>query len=302
MKNTLVRKMEERSYADIAIDAIKVLNSRNRDHARFKENVRSIRDVGLLRPIVVNKRFFEKTGYYELVCGEGRFLAYKELGNSEITAEVVDCSRKEAYLCSLVENIARVPPGTMWFAREVKRMRDSGIGYAQISTITGKGENYIRDYICLVEQGEERLIKGVEAGIFPISFAKKVARSDDVSIQAILMDAYDSGIVNSRNFPVVKKIIDNRSRGEKPHRKPVTSTPSVSPHSGDYSVQQLKRDILKITKEKEAFVNETEIKENRLLTLLDGLKTLWQDEQIIDLIQAENIGPLPELKGTYHVA
>lgn len=300
MKKSLVRKMDERKYANIPIDSIKVLNSRNRDRGRFEENIRSIRDVGLLRPIVVNERYLEKSGYYELVCGEGRYLAYKELGNTEIAAEVIDCSRKDAYLCSLVENIARVPPGTMWFAREVKRMRDSGISYAQISTVTGKGGNYIRDYICLVEQGEDRLIKGVESGIFPISFAKKVARSDDGSIQAILMDAFDGGIVNSRNFPTVKKLIDNRAKGDKPRHR--NSNGQANPHANDYTVQQLKRDIVKITKEKEAFVNETEIKENRLLALLEGLRTIWQDEQALDLIQAENIGALPELKGTYNVA
>lgn len=300
MKKPLVRKMDERKYANIPMDSIKVLNSRNRDRGRFEENIRSIRDVGLLRPIVVNERYLEKSGYYELVCGEGRYLAFKELGNTEIAAEVIDCSRKDAYLCSLVENIARVPPGTMWFAREVKRMRDGGVSYAQISTITGKGESYIRDYICLVEQGEDRLIKGVESGIFPISFAKKVARSDDGSIQAILMDAFDGGIVNSRNFPTVKKLIDNRAKGDKPRRR--SANGQVNPHANDYTVQQLKRDIVKITKEKEAFVNETEIKENRLLALLEGLHTLWQDEQAVDLIQTENIGTLPELKGTYNVA
>jgi len=299
MKKPLVRKMKDREYANITIDKIKVLNSRNRDRSRFEENIRSIREVGLLRPIVVNERYFEKNGYYELVCGEGRYLAYIELNNTEIPAEVINCSRKEAYLCSLVENIARVPPRTMWFAREVKRMRDGGVSCAQICKITGKGESYIRDFIRLVEQGEERLIKGVEDGIFPISFAKNVAQSDDSSIQNILMDAFDSGIVNSRNFPTVKKIIDNRARGDRHRQRGVNGPPPN--HANNYSTQQLKRDILKITKEKEAFVNETEIKENRLLTLLDGLKNIWQDEQAVDLIQSENIGALPELKGTYNV-
>jgi len=298
MKKTLIRKMEKRKYANIPVDVIKVLNSRNRDRARFEENIRSIRDVGLLRPIVVNERYLEKNHYYELVCGEGRYLAYKELGNTEIPAEVINCSRKDAYLFSLVENIARVPPGTMLFAREVKRMRDTGISYAQISTITGRSENYIREYIRLVEQGEERLIKGVEDGVFPISFAKKVAQSDDRSIQGILMDAFDNGIVNSRNFPVVKKLIDNRNKGNR--SRPRTTSSAQPSHSEDYSVQQLKRDIVKITKEKESFVNETEVKENRLLVLLEGLNAIWQSEQAVDLIQSENIGPLPKLKGTYH--
>ena len=298
MKKTIVRKMKDRRYTNISIEAIKILNSRNRDRLRFEENIRSIRDVGLLRPIVVNERYFEKSGYYELVCGEGRYLAYKELGNTEIPAEVISCSRKDAYLCSLVENIARVPPGTMWFAREVKRMRDSGMSIAQICTITGKGENYIRDYIRLAEQGEDRLIKGVENGIFPISFAKQVAYSDDSSIQDVLMDAFDNGIINSCNFPTVKKLINNRARGDN-RRQRRGSGPAI-PHSNDYSVHQLKRDILKITKEKEAFVNETEFKENRLLALLEGLKSIWKDEQVVDLIKTENIGSLPELKGTYN--
>ena len=120
MKKSIIRKMEDRKYAIIPVDAIKVLNSRNRDRGRFEENIRSIKDVGLLRPIVVNERYYEKSGFYELVCGEGRYLAYMELEKTEIPAEVINCTRKEAYLCSLVENIARVPPGTMWFAKEVK--------------------------------------------------------------------------------------------------------------------------------------------------------------------------------------
>jgi len=300
MAKVLIKKMEDRLYANIPVDKIKVLNSRNRDRSKFEENIRSIKDMGLLKPIVVNERFFEKSGYYELVCGEGRYLAYKELEQTEIPAEVINCSRKDAYLFSLVENIARVPPGTMWFANEVKRMHDNGISISEICKITGKGDNYIRDYIRLVEQGEERLIKGVEDGIFSITFARQVAQSDNSSIQHILMDAFDNNIVNSRNFPIVKKIIDSRAKGENP-RKRVASGAPVN-HSNDYSVQQLKRDIAKLTKEKEAFVNETETKENRLLILLEGLKTIWEDEQALDLIQSEDVGTLPELKGQYNVA
>ena len=52
-------------------------------------------------------------------CGEGRLLAHQRLGKPRIRAEVIDCDRKEAYLISLVENIVRVPPATLWFAREI---------------------------------------------------------------------------------------------------------------------------------------------------------------------------------------
>ena len=300
MKAQAIRLMQTRKYAKVPIDKIKVLNSRNRNEARFQENIRSIKDVGLLKPIVVNERNLKKNGYYDLVCGQGRYLAYKSLEYAEIPAEIIDCSQKEAYLYSLVENIARVPPGTMWFAREVKRMHDCGLSFNEISKVTGKGEHYIRDYVRLLEQGEDRLVKGVEEGLFPISFAKNVAKSDDVLIQGILMDAFDNGVVNSGNFPTVRKIIDLRMRRGK--TMGVRAQESHSPPNTNYTLKQLKRDIVTVTKEKRTFVNETEAKENRLLALLDGLNTVCQDQQVVDLLTAENIGLIPNLQGAYNGA
>ncbi|MCD6175432.1 MAG: ParB N-terminal domain-containing protein [Planctomycetes bacterium] len=298
MRENIIRPMQERKYGTVPIDEIKVLNSRNRNKKKFDENIRSIKDVGLLKPILVNERHYEKNGYYELVCGQGRYLAYKALGHDNIPAEVINCTAKNAYLYSLVENIARVPPGTMWFAREVKRLKDSGMSYADIGKITGKGETYLREYIFLADHGEERLIKGVEAGLFPISFAKKVAHAETTSVQNILMDAFDCNIVNSNNFPTVKKIIERR----------ITQSESVNKRTSghsllgqNYTIEQLKHDINKMTKEKEAFVNEAEVKENRLLSLLYGLHLLWKDNKLIELVKSEEIGPLPQLKGNYHV-
>jgi ParB family chromosome partitioning protein len=290
--------MLKRRYASIPIDRIKVLNSRNRDQARFRENVRSIEDVGLLRPVVVNDRYYKRTGYYDLVCGQGRYLAFRRLDRSEIPAELISCSKKEAYLYSLVENIARVPPGTMWFAREVKRMYDSGLTFAQLSSITGNSETYVRDYVRLVEQGEKKLIEGVEAGLFPISFAMQVARSDSSMVQTILMNAFDEGVVNSRNLPAVRRVIESRTR----HRQESEGVRrSVSGVRNDYTLKQLKADITKITREKAAFVDEASVKENRLLVLLDGLSTLWSDEELSTLVASEGIGPIPAMKGVYNV-
>ena len=298
MKAIKIKMMKARKFEELPVEKIKVLNSRNRNNTRFQDNIRSIKDVGLKKPIVVNGRYYDRSGYYDLVCGEGRYIAYKALKHTKIPAEIISCTKKEAYLFSLVENIARVPPATMWFAHEVKRMHDNGFTLAQISNITGKDEPYIRDYIRLVEQGEERLIKGVEDGVFSISFAKLVAKSDDSTIQTVLMDAYDKGIVNSTNFPTVRKIIDLRlNRGKGPAGKGHLS----HPRSESYTVKQLESDISKVTKEKEAFVNESTLKENRLLSLLDGLRTLWRDKTTADILTSEGIGPIPELKGTYNV-
>jgi ParB family chromosome partitioning protein len=299
MESNIIQPMVKRKYATVPMEKIKVLNSRNRDPSAFKHNVRSIDEVGLLMPIVVNERYYKKAGYYDLVCGEGRFLAYKELNRQEILAEVISCNRKQALLRSLVENIARVPPRTMWFAREVKRMHDSGCSYEHISKITGYTVSYLREYIRLVEQGEERLIKSVEDGIFPISFAIQVAQSGSANIQNLLMDAFDNGIVNSSNLTIVRKIITSRlSRGTSPKKPSGARIPCTPPN---YTINQLKADITKVTRDKEAFIKEASVKENRLFSLLQGLNTIWQDSKLVNLINAEGIGPMPKLTGEYHV-
>ena len=119
--------MRDRRYTRIPVEQVKVLNPRDREQKQFEDNIRNIGAVGLLKPIVANERYLDKSGKYELVCGEGRLLAHRQLGKTEIDAEVVDVDRKQALLMSLVENIARVTPGTMWFAKEVARMHQAGI-------------------------------------------------------------------------------------------------------------------------------------------------------------------------------
>ncbi len=297
METVDVRPIKTRVYQNIDLTKIKVINSREREQSQFQNNVRSIDEVGLLVPVVVNGRYLQETGYYELVCGEGRVLAHQTLGHTQIRAEVIDCDRKGALLFSLVENIARVTPGTMWFAREVKRLHDSGWTVERIARLVGKIIEYVRAYIGLAEQGEDRLIQAVERGVIPISLAVEIARSDNSTAQHVLMDAFDKGILNSGNFPTVRRIVELRIDARKRTRDshPTTSGAPL------YSVKQLRNDIARITREKEAFVREAGVKENRLLTLLQDLHQLRKSEAFGALARAEGLDQLPALNGAYTV-
>jgi len=287
--------MSERRYAMIPVDKITVLNSRNRDKQQFAENVRSIDEIGQLKPIVVNGRNTGKTGIYELVCGEGRLLAHQRLKKTEISAEIIDCDRKTALLFSLVENIARVPPGTMWFAREMKRMHDAGFMYSKIASIVGKHQTYVSDYIQLVEKGENRLIEGVEQNLFSMSFAVQVAQSDDSTIQNVLMDAFDGGLVNCNTVTRVRKLLELRlNQGKSPRKR-------SSAERETYSLKDLTQEITKITKDKKDFVRETTQKENRLLTLLMGASVLLADAELLALLKNHDLGTPPQLAGQYAV-
>lgn len=280
--------MDKRDYRMIRLDQIRVLNTRNREESQFADNVRSIDTVGLLKPIVVNQRHYDARKLYDLVCGEGRYLAHKRLKKTHIAAEVIDCDDETALLYSVVENVARVPPGPMWFAQEMRRMHESGMTFRKISKIVGKDHNWVSNYIHLATQGEERLIKGVERGLFPASFAAQVARASDADIQHVLMDAFDAGVINTTNATMVRTLIELRVNLGKDTQK-----------QHKYSVGELREDIARLTREKEGFVRQASDKEKRMFTLVVGMTTLWKDEVFVRLLVAEDLGSRPELQGNY---
>jgi len=288
--------MKDRRREMIPVDKIKVINSRTRDEAQFALNVQSIDANGLIKDIRVNDKFLGKDGQgqYELICGEGRLIAHQRLGRTHIRAEVITCTRKQAYLESLVENLARSRPGTMEFARELKNLRDEGWTFEQIAGVACRTPEYVRQYIRLVENGEDRLIQGVEQEVFPISFAVLVASTEDAAIQNVLMDAFDQGIVNSQNFARARSIITART--DRRNRKGGNGS------AEGYTVATLTSDIATATQAKDSYVREAQGKESRLFTLVDGIAILWQDAALMAILQAEGLAQRPELAGTYNVA
>ena len=284
IRRVLVR---DRRYELIDVAKIKVINSRLRDAKQFDMNVQSIEQTGLMKPIRVNDKFVARTGLYELVCGEGRLIAHKRLNKPTIMAEVITCTRKDAYLQSLVENIARTKPGTMDFARELKRLHDEGWTFEALSRVAVRSVSYIRQYIKLVEQGEERLIIGVERGVFPISFAVLVARSQSEDVQNLLMDAFDQDLITTENFAAARRIIATR----------LTGGQKVNSNGRKYTVQELRKDITDATRTKNSFVREAKTKENRFLTLVSAIDILWEDEEFLRIVQAEDLARRPKLVG-----
>jgi ParB family chromosome partitioning protein len=283
--------MKDRRREMIPIDKIKIINSRTRDESQFAMNVQSIEAVGQIKDIRVNDRFLQSEGWYELIYGEGRLIAQKRIGRTQIRAEIVNCDRKQAYLESLVENLTRSRANMMEFAREIKLLHDEGWTFERIARTACRSADYIRHYIQLIENGEQRLLMGVESGVFPISFALLVAQSDDAAVQNVLMDAFDQGIVNCENFARAKTILSSRLDNRR--RKNGQRLPK------DYTVASLKQDIGSATESKDSYVREAQAKEGRLFTLLDCLNHLWKDSELLCLLKAENLEQIPELSGNY---
>src|ERR1700683_3309757 len=107
----------------IPIDQIRILNPRYRDRKKFEAIIQSIKNLGLKKPIQVSLRSAheEKGPRYDLVCGQGRIEAYMALGYKEIPAIIVEVSKEERLLRSLVENMARRLPPPLALMNEIER-------------------------------------------------------------------------------------------------------------------------------------------------------------------------------------
>src|SRR5437764_8238443 len=110
----------------IPLEAITVLNARERNQRVFGELVTSIAHLGLKKPITVTRR--QDGSRYDLVCGQGRLEAFIALDESAIPAIVIEASEEDCYVMSLVENLARRNPRSLELMREIGALK--GRGYA----------------------------------------------------------------------------------------------------------------------------------------------------------------------------
>src|SRR5208282_6919482 len=118
----------------IPIDRIRILNPRHRDRKKFEVIVQSIKNLGLKKPIQVSLRSAqeEEGAGYDLVCGQGRIEAFIALGHKEIPAVVVEVSKEDRLLRSLVENMARRLPSPLALMNEIERLKAQGYTNVQI--------------------------------------------------------------------------------------------------------------------------------------------------------------------------
>ncbi|MFC1482541.1 ParB/RepB/Spo0J family partition protein, partial [Myxococcota bacterium] len=183
----------EREIILVPIDQVRVLNPRARDSRRHKEIIANIAQVGLKKPITICrvKRRRKDEPEYDLVCGQGRLEAYEALGEPLIPAILIDVSKEERLLMSLVENMARRNPTSLETAKDVVAMKERGDSNVEIARKTGLSDAYVAGLLNLWREGEHRLLNAVEKGRIPISVAVMIAGAEGKAVQRALTKAYE---------------------------------------------------------------------------------------------------------------
>ena len=274
----------------VPIERIRVLNSRERNGKVFDDIVDNIRTIGLKKPITVTERVGED-GHptYMLVCGEGRMNAFRILGETHIPALVVNVSDEDAFIMSLAENIARRGYRPLEILADIEVMRKRGYSADVVIRKTGLSPKYVKDIMFLLEQGEDRLIQGVQRGSIPLTTALEIARAKDsnADLGAVLQEAYENGHLKGRQIIAAKRLIEQRGELGPGTR----SLAGVRPPITSYS---LVRTYEKEVDRQRKMVLKAEHAHQRLLLVVQGLKKLFANDNFINLLRAEGLDSLPK--------
>lgn len=275
----------------IAIDRIRILNPRHRDRKKFEIIVQSIKNLGLKKPIQASLRSAQETDEpgYDLVCGQGRIEAFIALGHKEIPAVIVEISKEERLLRSLVENMARRHPAPLALIHEIERLKANGYSNLQIGKKLDIADTMVAGLIALKNAGEERLLDAAASGRIPLGVAMDIAKADTVEMQRELLKAYEDKKLNQVSIRTVKRLIDQRrfagkqrDSNNRPGRKKLTSAESL--------VNAYRRESQK----QKLMIRKAKICDAKLVFIVTAFAKLLADENFVNLLRAESLFTMPK--------
>lgn len=275
----------------IPIHSIRIINPRYRDPKKFVSIVASIKHLGLKKPIKVSVRAkgeCDEDGY-DLVCGQGRIEAFRALGHSTIPAIVVDISKEERLLLSLVENMARRFPDHGDLMKEILRLKEAGYSNVEIGRKLDIHDASVGGYLALAKAGESRLLEAALRGRIPISVAMEISKVETVEQQRAFLKAYEDGELKPAAIRVVKRIIDQRRF----HGKERTSGRKVG-NENPTNPAEMVNIYQKQTQRMRSLVRKAKICETKLLIIVSAFRRLFGDSEFKSLLRTQKLLNYPE--------
>ncbi|GAH41900.1 unnamed protein product [marine sediment metagenome] len=149
--NHYVDLIEEKLYGPrIRMISIKKIdpspNQARTELGDIEELMASIKEKGILQPIIVR----EKNNRYEIIAGERRCIAAKNVGLKDIPCIEMNVSDNEAMEIALIENLQRKDLGVFEEADGLNALADMyGYSHKQISEKIGKARSTITEILSI---------------------------------------------------------------------------------------------------------------------------------------------------------
>lgn len=157
---------------------------KNFDKEKMEELKGSIKKHGIIQPIVVRKI----ANGYEIVAGERRLKAAKEIGLKKIPAIIKSINNEKSLEIALVENIQREDLNPVEQANAFKRLIDEfKLTQQELAEATGKSRALVTNTIRLLKLNPE-IQKNISEGKISFGHAKLLLSIEDEEVQKAVCD------------------------------------------------------------------------------------------------------------------
>lgn len=191
------------------------------DQDRLAELAASIREHGLIEPLVVRRRGEQ----FELVAGERRWRAAQRAGLRDVLVVVRDVSAKDAYELALIENIQREDLNAVEFAEALQRLLNEH-GYTQetLAARVGKDRSTVANALRLLKL-PERVRTLVATGELSEGHGRALLGAPDEATLAALAEKVATGRLSVRQTEALVRGAKSSGNGSSEGTK--DKTPAV---------------------------------------------------------------------------
>ncbi|MEA2021093.1 MAG: ParB/RepB/Spo0J family partition protein [Candidatus Caldatribacteriota bacterium] len=181
---------------------------KNFDKEKMEELKGSIKKHGIIQPIVVRKM----ANGYEIVAGERRLKAAKEIGLKKIPAIIKTFNNEKSLEIALVENIQREDLNSVEQANAFKRLIDEfNLTQQELAGVTGKSRALVTNTIRLLKLNPE-IQKNISEGKISFGHAKLLLSIEDEEVQRAVCDRI---IANDLSVRDTERLIKNIKKAQK---------------------------------------------------------------------------------------
>lgn len=161
------------------------------DEEKIAELAESIREYGLIQPIVVK---LNKNGFYTIIAGERRWRASRLAGLKEVPAVIKEVSEQTEKEITLIENIQREDLNALEEAAGIKELMDEyGLTQDEVAKKIGRSRPAVANILRLlnlppeiqemvkkeeISQGHARALLSLENNVLALEIAKLIIAQD----------------------------------------------------------------------------------------------------------------------------
>lgn len=195
-------------FAEIPLDSITPNPRQPRevfDEDALYELVQSIKEVGLLQPVVVRQK---DAGRYELIMGERRWRASREAGLDSIPAIVRETEDEKLLLDALLENLHRAQLNPLEEAAAYDQLlRDFSCTHDELADRIGRSRPHVTNTLRLLKLTPSVQAK-VAAGVLTAGHARTLVRVPDAEQQEQLAARTISEGLSVRTLEEIVKLME----------------------------------------------------------------------------------------------